>query len=257
MKLSSFPRFCVVLSLLLAAASGAQAQSITLSPAVVPARGVAGQSITQVLTLRNDAQVPLDFVMEARDLVVRDGRRVELAAGELPSGIAATAVFSQPSVRVPPRSEARVEVTLTLPGNLAQRAVHVYFRGAAPVAAGRSKALMSLGTLFTFVLGSDIGIESTALQLVPPDASHDLTASFQVANAGSEPVEPSGVMALLDEAGQLRGKVGLTIPRLLPGEVATIGGEYTGELAPGRYRALVTLDADGATLVRQAEFDVR
>ena len=45
--------------------------------------------------------------------------------------------------------------------------------------------------------------------------------------------------------------------RLIPGESATVGGDYGGELGPGRDKVLITYDYDGGTLTRSAEVEIR
>jgi hypothetical protein len=234
------PAALLFLGLLLASMIS-QARSITLSPAVVPLRGAFGQSVTRSMTLRNDAEVVLEFELEARDVVVRDGTRVEIEAGELPDSIAASAVFSRARVAVPPHASATVELTLTLPVSTRHRAVVVYFRGTRPVHAGRQQALLSLGTLFTFEVSDTSSIRADALELQPPSDSADLSLLTRVRNEGSEPAIPGGVAAILDAGGRLVGKVALPSRRLLPGESATFRAEYPGELRPGRYQVVVTL----------------
>jgi hypothetical protein len=234
----------------------AQAQSITLSPAVVPLTGKRGQGITHTLTLRNDSSVPLSFVMEARDLVVREGRRAEVEAGRLPDSVAASALFSEPRLTVPAQSQGQVSVTLTLPPTVSHRAVNVYFRGDEPVRAGRSQALLSLGTLFTFTLSDEIALTADALHAAPPSATRDLEVSLHLANSGREPVVPTGVLAILDAGGRLQGKQQLKIARLLPGELTSVVAAYAGELPPGTYQVVATLEAAGHPLTRQATVTV-
>src|SRR5689334_10229191 len=81
--------------LVLLATTAAHAGVISVSPSVIMLRGNLGQSTTQRVSVENSTGSPLQFRMEAQDVVVRDGRRVFVQAGEIPGSIAATAVFSQ------------------------------------------------------------------------------------------------------------------------------------------------------------------
>ena len=72
--------------------AGAQA-SLSLSPAVIMAKGTYGQSLTQKLTINNQTPNIFHFEMMAEDIAVRDGKRVFLPAGDMENGIAATAIF--------------------------------------------------------------------------------------------------------------------------------------------------------------------
>src|ERR1700716_1702690 len=97
--------------------------SISLSPAVVMAKGNFGQGLTQTLTLTNQTARDFAFEMVAEDVVIKDGKRVFVPAGETPNSIAASAVFAQKTVLVKPFSSVTVEVRLTLPAQTNLRAV--------------------------------------------------------------------------------------------------------------------------------------
>ena len=72
--------------------------SVSLSPAVAVVNCKLGQSTTQTLTLTNRTDQELVFEMIAEDVIVKDGKRIFVAAGETPGGIAFTAVFSRKEV---------------------------------------------------------------------------------------------------------------------------------------------------------------
>jgi hypothetical protein len=241
-----------ILSLLLLCAaapfSPASAQSLILRPAVVPLKGETGQSVTQSLTLQNDSDLALDFVMQAKDVVVRDGARQFVEAGKLPDSIAATAVFQPARIRVEPHSSGSVSATFTLPPSMKHRAVVALFRGATPVAAGKRKALMSLGTLFTFTVSDRVSIKAGALELLPASNSANAQLRSAVVNDGTEPAVPGGMAVILDEQGRLAGKVPFLSKRLLPGEAATLVADFPGELPSGHYRAVATFDVAGRPL---------
>jgi hypothetical protein len=71
----------LVIAGLVALGRPATAQSLTLSPAVVPLGGRPGQSTSQRLTLFNGTSFPMSFALVAKDVVVRDGARVFVGAG--------------------------------------------------------------------------------------------------------------------------------------------------------------------------------
>jgi hypothetical protein len=238
-------------------AQAGHAQSITLSPAVVPLRGTGGQSITQSLTLRNDSDIALDFTLEARDVVVRDGARVVVKAGDLPDSIAASAVFTRASLTVAARASETVGVTLTLPATMRHRAAIVTFRGKQPDAAGKLPALLSLGTLFTFATSDAFSIDASELALTPPSGTTDFHLQTRVRNDGQEPVVPGGVAAILDDGGHLVGKFTLEPHRLLPGEAADFGADYVGDVPPGNYQVVVTFDVGGRAVSKSGALTVR
>src|SRR5690348_995934 len=65
--------------------------SLSLSPAVVLARGAFGQSLSQTLTITNDTSNEFTFEMAAQDVIVKEGKRVFVPAGETEHSVATTA----------------------------------------------------------------------------------------------------------------------------------------------------------------------
>src|SRR5689334_8403581 len=123
--------------------------SLSLSPAVVLARGAFGQSLSQTLTITNDTTNEFTFEMAAQDVIVKDGKRVFVPAGETEQSVAITAVFSQKTVLVKPFTSASVDVRFTIPAETKIRAVVALFRGVNRIGspAGAVGMTASLGTL--------------------------------------------------------------------------------------------------------------
>jgi hypothetical protein len=243
---------------LLALPLTAGAQALTLSPAVVPLGGHFGQSTRQTLTLTNGTTQELAFELQAQDVIVRDGARVFVAAGEVPGSIAATAVFSARQVSLLPGASASVEVTLTLPPGAEHRAVVVLFRGVTKIRDERgAQATASLGTLLTFSLSEAYSVAASGLLVRPQTSSGNLGFEQSFTNDGREPVVLKGVTAILDATGAIVGKVPSNPHRLLPGERTSLRADYAGELPSGRYRALATFDFAGRALSSAADFEVQ
>src|SRR5215467_1974260 len=141
--------------------------SISLSPAVVMAKGNFGQGLTQTLTLSNQTGRDFAFELLAEDVVVKDGKRVFVPAGETPNSIAATAVFSQKTVLVKPFSSAAVDVRLTIPAQTDLRAIVAIFRGTDKLQTSSDSVGMtaSLGTLITFNLTANVKLQPEAVRV--------------------------------------------------------------------------------------------
>lgn len=231
---------------------------LSLSPAVIPTMGKPGQSTTQTLTLSNQTSMQLSFEMIAEDIVVRDGKRVDVSAGELPKSIAATAVFSKPTVTVPPGQAASVDVTVTLVPDTEVRAIKAIFHGTDKFASQSNSVSMtaSLGCLITFTGSNNFAVSASAVQVTPQTATRPLKVSLELTNTGTEPVIPEGVAALLSEAGKLVGKVPFSPQRLLPGERLPFVAEYAGELQPGSYRAVTSFQFEDKTISNTVEFRI-
>lgn len=233
--------------------------SLSLSPAVIMASGNFGQSLTQKLTINNSTPNVFTFHMEAEDIVVRDGKRVFLPAGEAPDSIAATAVFSPEEIVAPPNSSEAVSVTVTLPPRTNIRAIAAIFRAVNAVSPKKGSVglVASIGTLITFNLSNDVAIAPDPVQITPATATTNLGFSQALTNTGSEPVIPKGVAAILNEKGHLVGKSTFQQQRLLPGEKLVFHAEYSDSLAPGDYRVLCTFTFDKHSETQQATFTVK
>lgn len=243
----------LLIVLLHAAPAAPRSSQVSLAPAVVELSGKAGQSTTQRLRLTNGAPVPLAFAMEALDVVVAGGARRLVAAGDTPASIAATAVFSERSLVVPPGATRTVDVTLTIPPGVAHRAVVVMFRGTTRLGDARASSTASLGTLLTFKLSDGASLEADALQVTPQTGAANASFEQVVVNAGTEPVVPRGAAIVIDRSGAVAARVAFDARRVLPGERTTLRAEYGGELPPGRHRVLATFEYAGRTLTRTAE----
>jgi hypothetical protein len=233
---------------------------ISLSPSVVMLTGRPGQAHRQTLRLTNHTSRELAFTLEAQDVVTEEGRRTFTAAGERPGSIAATAVFSPKEIVIAPGAVGTVELTLTMSSGSAIRGVAAVFRGQTVVGTQRGVAMTaSLGSLITFTLSSDIRIEAGAPEISEQTEARNLAVTEWVTNVGTEPVVASGAAALLNEAGALIGKIPVEPQRLMPGERLAFNAEYPELLAPGRYRAVLSLEYDDharKVLTRTAEFAV-
>jgi hypothetical protein len=241
-----------------ATAPTATSPSLTISPGVITVQTQPGQSATYDVTLSNLTPTELGFQLEAMDVDVRDGKRVFVPAGELPGSIARTAVFSPDSVLVEPGNFATVHVTVTVPDNPGARAIVAIFRSHTKML-GQNGLMFtaSLGTLMTFTLSNKLQIETAAMQFDGTSQGDDLTISEWVTNTGTEPVIPSGVVAILNSTGKLVGKVPVEAMRLLPGERLQFKAAYPAALKPGKYRALMTLEHDGTVLTTSSDFEIQ
>jgi hypothetical protein len=233
--------------------------SISLSPSVVMTKGSYGQGLTQTLTLTNSTGVEFAFEMEAQDVVIRDGKRVFVAAGETENSIAATAVFSQKLVIAKPYSSASVDVRLTLPPQTRIRAVVAIFRGTNKLPTSSSAVGMtaSLGTLITFNLSDNVKLEPEVVRIVPATETSNLTVAQWITNTGTEPVLADGMAVFLKASGSLVGKVPLPQQRLLPGERLEFTAEYPEQLQPGDYKAMCSLQFEGKALTSDAAFKIQ
>ncbi len=253
MRILSIMTFLLALAMAAVAGEG----SLSISPAVVMLRGAAGQSTRQTMKLTNTSSRPFSFDLKAQDIIVRDGHRVFVDAGQLPGSIAASATFSRKSVTLAPGESVRVDITVTIPAKPASRAVLALFRGTTKLERGSVGATVSLGTLLTFALSDDVLSSTTKLDVHPPTATSNLAVAQELANSGNEPFVATGMLAIVNSRGALVGRTPVPSKRLLPGERTDVRAEYAGDLVPGHYRALMTYQLAATSVTSSAEFDVR
>ncbi|MFY9559840.1 MAG: hypothetical protein WAQ52_06375 [Terriglobales bacterium] len=237
------------------AATIPHAPSISLSPAVIMLQAKPGQSTTQTLTVSNQTAGQFAFELDALDVVVRDGKRVFVPAGETVDGIARTAVFSPRTLLLGPGEHGMVRVTVTVPDRPVVRAIVALFQGKSVVAINQGVGMTgSLGALITFTLSKQFRVDSLPLGMMNATASENLSLTETLINSGSEPVIPKGTLAIVGSSGALIGKVPIAAQRLLPGEQLDFTATYPAPLKPGKYRALISLKHEGGLLTRSLDF---
>jgi len=220
-------------------------------------RGKPGQSTTQTLTIVNHTANEVRFNLATEDVVVKDGKRSFVPAGQIANGIAASSVASPPSVTVKPGEEASAQVTFTLPPETGQRAVVTFFRGIVAAPTGGTVGLAaSLGTLITFNVSSNYQVEIGPVEVAVQTAAANVILSEELRNSGSEPVMPKGVVVVLDASGKRVSKAVFVSQRLLPGERLIFAATNPARLAPGRYRTLSSFEFEGKVLTSVGEFAI-
>jgi hypothetical protein len=217
-----------------------------------------GQTFSQELTLWNNTIQELAFQMEARDVVVRDGKRVFLPAGEIEGSIARYAVFMDKDVIALPGASVTTTVTVTVPNAPAPRAIACIFMGKTVMGTRNSVAMTgSLGALFTFTLADDFHVQSEPLQVLVDADANSITFRQSLTNTGSDPVVPKGVIAVTNESGRLMARLPVSGQRLLPGESQEFTTEHSGLLKTGKYRATVLMENESAFFSNAAEFTIK
>jgi len=229
--------------------------ALSLSPAVVMTKGSYGQSITQTLVLTNDTSREMTFDMLAQDVIVRDGQRAFVNAGELAGSIAATAVFSTPTVTVKPYATASVDVRFTIPQGSPIRAAVAIFHGTNRLMSNTGNVAMtaSLGALVTFTVSDGFKLDSDPIAVGDRGDGSSVAFSQHLTNMGSEPIVPEGMVALLNPAGALVAKMPVQAQRLLPGERLEFKAESPLPLDPGQYRVLISYKFEGRTETKMAD----
>jgi hypothetical protein len=231
--------------------------ALTLTPAVIMVKAKPGQTFSQDLRLWNNTIDPMSFHMEAVDIVVQNGKRVFVPAGEAEGSIARYAVFTENDLVVMPGSSAGTRVTVTVPVSPGPRAIACVFRGTTPLGNGKVNMTASLGSLVTFSVGNDYKVQNQPVHIAIDYDSRMIDFSESLTNTGSDPIVPKGVLAIISDSGALVTRLPITAPRLLPGESAELAAEHPGLPKPGKYKATFLLQNENAVFTSAAEFTVK
>jgi hypothetical protein len=220
-------------------------------------RAEPGQSVTQRLTVVNSMPTEMRFVIEAQDVVIRDGKRVYVPAGQIPSSIALNVAVTPAFVVVAPDASASVGVTLTMPAATGQRAVVVYFKGLpSAVEKDRVTVGVAMGALITFNLPGEAKLVARAITATAQSAVENVSLAQELENTGSEPAVAKGVVAILNQSGKRIAKVAIEPHRLLPGEQVVFPVAVPTALNAGHYRVLASFEYEGKVLTNAGEFTV-
>ncbi len=232
--------------------------TLTLAPAVVMVKSKPGEGWTQWFRMSNQTPATFQFEIEVQDVVITDGKRTYVPAGETQGGIASTAVTSPRFVVIGPQSEGTVNVTMTIPAQTSQRAVVVYFRGKmeAPSESGSVGLAGTLGALVTFNLSEDWLVEALNFTSKPQSDTTNLSISHELVNTGREVVIPKGSTAILDQAGKRVSIATFPPQRLIPGERLVLTAEIPTQLKPGHYRVVSSFEYEGRIVTAGGELTV-
>jgi hypothetical protein len=234
-------------------------QALSVSPAVARLSGKFGQSASVPLQLTNETSELLEFSLVAEDVIIRNGERTFVPAGELPHSIAATVLFNPSTVRVPPGGTASVQATVTVPPDTEVRAIGAFFRSPKRfVLGGRTGARIAIGSLITFTLTNHFEATSAPAQVTGQSDTTNLTLAKILENTGSEPIVPAGILAVVDKSsGRMIGKATIEPRRLLPGERIEFVAEYGSRLRPGMYRTVLSFEYEGKALTDVSEVEIK
>ncbi|PYP87674.1 MAG: hypothetical protein DMG65_16520 [Candidatus Angelobacter sp. Gp1-AA117] len=235
----------------------ASAQSlISVSPASLSLKGRAGQTSTQNFKVSNLTDSVYVFKVEVTDVLVENGKRTFITAGQTSGSIAALAVVPVNHVELQPGQATVVPVIFVLPVETDIRAVAVFFRGQPAQSPQGPRVQLNLGTVVDFSTSDNVKLDIVTPQVAPPTATTNTTVTQELANIGPEPVIVRGVAAIVNQPGKLVGRAVFEQKRLLPGERNSLHANYAGTLPPGKYRVLCSLEYAGKAVTRTTEFSV-
>jgi hypothetical protein len=262
----------ICLALLGGAGASVRAQSLGLTPAMMDATIKPGSTYTNTFTLSNDTNTRLRVRCSVSDYWYDEhNQRVSGRAGTLPRSASLWVQFTPAEFIIEPHSSGSAYAVITVP----REATGGYYTAPifetenadalAPPVAGSAQATLKIRfqglLLLTTENATEYNVEIMAGQISPPTASAPLEMKLDVLNRSTAHARVHGLFALLDASGRLAGHGNIEEKRYLPGQRDSFKAAWAGELAPGRYTALVTLSyarvgMTPATLVYDLPFEV-
>lgn len=237
--------------------------SIGASPASLEMVLDKGKTTAQTILLFNQGKDPVTVTAYAWDWWHEPGNPRKFAPpGSLPHSAAKWISFIPEKVTVNPGKGSNVTVVVNTPKDASAGNYAVAWFEAVPDPTPGAKELRvgaRLGVLvMTEVRGeTKPGVVVEELTIAPPTASQPLKAEINITNSGDVHLFPKGTLVIMDRKRKLVGHAGFEKQRMLPGERRGVSVKYGGELKPGDYEAILTVDygESGAT-VRTMSFTV-
>jgi hypothetical protein len=248
---------------LLAAAPARADVSLGASPASLEMTLDRGKTAAQTILLFNQGKDPVTVTAYAWDWWHEPGTPRKFAPpGTLPHSAAKWISFVPEKATVAPGKGVNVTVVIATPPDASAGNYAVAWFEAIPDANPKAKELRvgaRLGVLIlTEVRGaSKPNITIDEMLMTPPTASQPLKADIKISNSGDVHLFPKGTLVLMDRKRKLVGHVGFEKQRLLPGEDRSVTLKFGGELKPGDYDAILTVDyGEAGATVRTTTFTV-
>lgn len=247
------------MALLLAASAPVWAQSMGLSPAIINEKFKPGQPFSFMMSLSNSGSAPaimrgltMDFWYDQQT-----NEKTMQAPGTHPRSASNWVEFVPAEVTVPANSSAQVKVIVTPQKEVSGGYYSVLFFESRPALAQLGENQQPVYTKFRLGALLLIAAEGTEqykvdisdFKITSPDATHKLVAEFTIDNQSNTHIFPRVQLTVLDEKKKIKGKADGDYIRFMPGQKNVFKVNYPGELAPGKYDALLTIVHEGGKVV--------
>lgn len=247
------------------------AQTLSITPAFVEAIVKRGATYNKDFTLTNNTRTRLRFRFSAVDYWYNEShQRIDGRPGTLPHSASLWVQFSPKELIIEPNTSAAVRAIISVPqtasGGYYTRPVFEAEDADAPAhQANVTTAAVAINfrglMMLTTEDNTEYNVEVLGGQIVPPTASTPMELSLELNNRSTSHATLRGVFALFKASGELIGRGKIDDKRFLPGERDKLKTLWAGELAPGRYTAMVTLSynrvgLEPASMTYELSFEV-
>ncbi|MFN0063529.1 MAG: hypothetical protein ACKVPX_13555 [Myxococcaceae bacterium] len=237
--------------------------SVGASPAFLDLSLDPGKTTAQTILLFNSGKDPVTVKAYAWDWWHEENNPRKFGPpGTLPNSAAKWISFVPETITVSPQKAVNVTVVLNTPAEAKAGNYAVAWFEAIPEKNAKAKEVLigaRLGVLvMTEVRGqSRPGIRVDNVKVTPPSDAQLMQADLTLVNSGDVHLFARGTLVLMNKARKLVGHTTFEKRRLLPGESSPVSIKWGGELDPGDYQALFTVDyGDAGSTVKTVDFKV-
>jgi hypothetical protein len=250
----------------------AQAQTLGITPAFVEAKVKRGATYNKDFTLSNNTKTRLRFRFSVVDYWYDEtNQRIDGRPGTLPHSASLWVQFLPKELIVEANSSATVKAIISVP----QTASGGYYtrpvfeaEAVEAVVAQQGKVIAGVAINFRGLMmlttedNAEYNVEVLGGQIIPPTSSSPMELSLDLNNRSTSHATMRGVFAIFNAAGELLGRGKIDEKRFLPGERDKLKTTWAGELAPGRFTAMVTLSynragQEAASMTYELSFEVK
>jgi hypothetical protein len=233
------------------------------SPASLEMTLERGKTAAQTILLFNQGKDEVTVNAYAWDWwYEKENPRKFAPPGTLPHSAAKWISFIPEKITIKPGKGANVTVVVSTPADASSGNYAVAWFEALPEANANAKELRVGARLGVLVLtevknATKPSVNIDQLNLSAPTATQPFKAEIKLTNTGDVHLFPKGTLVIMDKNRKLVGHVGFEKQRLLPGEDREVTVKYGGDLRPGEYQIILTIDyGEAGATVKTANLTV-
>ncbi|HET9741981.1 MAG TPA: hypothetical protein VFQ00_04465 [Terriglobales bacterium] len=256
-----------ILLLLAIAPISSFAQAIALAPAQIVENFKPGVPFEYALNVQNKGSEAVDLHVQITDFWYNDkNEKVFTAPGTSPRSAANWIQFVPETFQVPPGTTQQMKAVITPPSDARGGYYAVLFVESTPVATNKQTddgrrvfTNMRLGclVLLTAKDTEQYNVTVNDLKLAPPDSTQSLRLTYDIDNESNTHIFTQGHLAILDPEHKLVAKAESGVKRFLPGQKDSMKVDWSGELPPGDYTAVLSqVYGDTRVETRQIAFTI-
>lgn len=254
-------RWVIVAGLVTNWAHAAWAFNARISRPIVHETLAPGETAHGTIEIENQEESPLSFEIYLQDWEYIDGgsgEKLFSVPGTSPSSSANWITYFPDHLDLPARGKGLVEYTIRVPQEGASGGYYtvlffesVIARGMADEKGVSVQYTGRIGSLFEIEVAGTVRrtAEISEVTVGRPDEDRPLAMSFTLKNTGNVILRPKAYFNIVDDRGQYFGRGEFKPIYLSPNRSGSTATEWTGNLSPGSYTVVLTIDLGGEEIL--------